>query len=663
MKLIKAKIKNFRLLYDVDITFDKNTTSIVGKNNSGKTSLSVIFNIFLNKLDNAFSFDDFSLESHQKFIEIYKSYSEITEENKEEQLLLIQKNIPKIQLFLTLQYDEKDNWANLIPFFTSLEEGNELVLLFEYAPDSTEKFLKALQEAMSSTTPCSNEELILKIKSHYENHYKINIRPYSEDEEADSVSRSDINRLIQSKFISAQRTLDDSDAESKSRLSRIIQDQFKNENERDEKKSKELLKALEKASESIDGELADFFSSFVTYFKTFGFPGVGREKVELKSQLEPAVLFRNNIKLFYNHDGKSLPERYNGLGYSNLLCIIAEIMGFYSKIKEVNNNLNIIFIEEPEAHMHPQMQSVFIKKIVYFLNQVGLDAQIIITTHSSYILAASNLESIRYFKQKGTAPVAIVKDLMTFNQNFTVPETKKFLQQYLTLGKCDLFFADKAILFEGTVERILLPVFIKKIESRASYKLLEQYISSVEVGGAYISKFKELLEFLELKTLVITDIDSVDKEDNFKKAEVKSGEELVTSNVTLKTWIPAKDKIDDLLRPDIIQESSDGLIRTVYQKNVNPENEPLKCGRSFEEAFIIENTSYIFANKEKLLSIKNHLNVYQNSDAIYSKSYEIQDFIDRNDKKTEFAFDLLNIKKDSWKVPSYIEEGLIWLAQ
>lgn len=663
MKLIKAKIKNFRLLYDVDITFDKNTTSIVGKNNSGKTSLSTIFNIFLNKSEDAFSFDDFSLKSHQKFIEIYKSYSEITEENKEEQLPLIQKNVPKIQLFLTLQYDEEDNWANLMPFFTNLEEGNELVILFEYAPDSTEKFLKVLQGAMSSGASYSDEELILKIKAHYENHYKINIRPFSEDEEADSILRSDINRLIQSKFISAQRTLDDSNTESKSRLSRIFQDQFKNENEKDEKKSEELLKALEEASGSIDGELAGFFSSFVTHFKTFGFPGVGGEKVELKSQLEPAVLFKNNIKLFYNHDGKSLPERYNGLGYSNLLCIIAEIMGFYSKTKEVNNNLNIIFIEEPEAHMHPQMQSVFIKNIVHFLKQVGLDAQIIITTHSSHILAASNLESIRYFKQKGTASVAIVKDLMTFNQSFTVPETKKFLQQYLTLGKCDLFFADKAILFEGTVERILLPVFIKKIESGASCKLLKQYISSIEVGGAYISKFKELLEFLELKTLIITDIDSVDKEDHFKKAEVKCGEELVTSNVTLKSWIPAKDKIDDLLHPDVIQESSDGLIRVAYQKNVNPESEPLKCGRSFEEAFIIENTSYIFSNREDILSIQNHLKVYKDSDSILSQSYEIQNFIDRNKKKTEFAFDLLNIEKDSWKVPSYIEEGLIWLAQ
>jgi len=248
----------------------------------------------------------------------------------------------------------------------------------------------------------------------------------------------------------------------------------------------------------------------VTYFNTFGFPGIGTEKVELKSQLDPEILFTNNVKLFYNHEGKSLPEKYNGLGYSNLICMIAQLIGFYNEIKDKKNNLNLIFIEEPEAHMHPQMQSVFIKNIIKFLKDVKLDAQVIFTTHSPHILSASNLESIRYFMPVQKANTAIVKDMMEFNKKLTEKETKEFLRQYLTLGKCDLFFADKAILFEGTVERILLPVFIEKIEKEnGACKLSEQYISSIEIGGAYISKFKELLEFLGIKTLIITDIDSV----------------------------------------------------------------------------------------------------------------------------------------------------------
>jgi predicted ATP-dependent endonuclease of OLD family len=440
---------------------------------------------------------------------------------------------------------------------------------------------------------------------------------------------------VQVKFINAQRILDDSNSESRSRLSKIFQNQFDNENKNDEKTSQDLLQVLENASDSIDDKLKEFFSPFVTHFNTFGFPGIGKEKVELKSQLDPTILFTNNVKLFYNHGGTSLPEKFNGLGYSNLICIVAHIIGFYNEIKDRKNNVNLIFIEEPEVHMHPQMQSIFIKNITKFLKDVKLDAQIILTTHSPHIISASSFESIRYFTPVSDSKTAIVKDLMDFNEKLTEKETKEFLQQYLSLGKCDLFFADKAVFFEGTVERILLPIFIKKIENEwEDLNLSAQYISSIEVGGAYINKFKELIEFLGIKTLIITDIDSV--KPDLSKAKVENGKDLLTSNPTLKNWIPGKERIDDLLSKTIKEQCVDGIIRVVYQNNTNIDTKPIKCGRSFEEEFIIDNHNYIFNNKEKLLSIENHLKSYKSSDEIKIKSFEIQKYIDNNRKKTVF---------------------------
>src|SRR3989304_2625739 len=93
MKLIKAEIKNYRLLHNITITFDENATSIVGKNNSGKTSLSSIFNVFLKESNKIppFDFEDFSLASHCDFIKVYKLYQEITPENKEQKISEIQK--------------------------------------------------------------------------------------------------------------------------------------------------------------------------------------------------------------------------------------------------------------------------------------------------------------------------------------------------------------------------------------------------------------------------------------------------------------------------------------------------------------------------------------------------------------------------------------------
>ena len=88
----------------------------------------------------------------------------------------------------------------------------------------------------------------------------------------------------------------------------------------------------------------------------------------------------------------------------------------------------------------------------------------------------------------------------------------------------------------------------------------------------------------------------------------------------------------------------------------------IKCGRSFEEAFIIDNVRFIFEKESVLSSIKNKLKQYTYEDEIFNDSYEIADFIGRNNKKTDFAFDLL-ITQKHWQIPTYIKEGLLWLAQ
>lgn len=670
MKIIESQIKNYRLLHNTKITFDKETTSIVGKNNSGKTSLSTIFETFLAEKSPKFAFDDFSLNSHEEFLKVYEMYQQIKGENREETLEKIIKKIPKIQLFIKLQYDEKDNWRNITPFLTSLEESNELTILCEYAPEDTEKLLIEIHETIK-TAKETTDNILKNYEVLYEKHYKCNYRPYSEKEETDNLNRSDVQRLIQARFIDAQRVLDDSNADSRSKLSKVFQDQFEFENEQDMSKSVDLLNSIQDASDNIDSELFKFFATFVNHFNTFGFPGLGNEKVELKAELKPELLFKNNIKLFYNHGGKKLPEKYNGLGYSNLIYIISQIIGFYNTIKEKGNDLNLIFIEEPEAHMHPQMQSVFINNIEKFLAKVGLKAQVIITTHSSHVLADSKLESIRYFTKDVKKKTAIIKDLMSFSSKLTERSTREFLQQYLTLGNCDLFFADKAILFEGTVERILLPMFIAKNDTQKKSKLIEQYIASIEVGGAYISKFKELLDFLDLKTLIITDLDSVSEvktknkndEDvtNYQKIEVTEAKNLKTSNVTLSQWIPGEQEIASLLNVKETKKIK-GKIRVAYQ--TLKEGTIFKCGRSFEEAFVIQNNKYIYDNKNDLISIKNKLKSFNTAAEVLEHSYEIQEYIDsQTKKKTEFAFDLLNVNLDDWQTPSYIQEGLSWLAK
>lgn len=120
-------------------------------------------------------------------------------------------------------------------------------------------------------------------------------------------------------------------------------------------------------------------------------------------------------------NGIKLPENYNGLGSRNLIYILFRLKQFYDEFinKKEHSGLNLVFIEEPEAHLHPQMQEVFIKEInklrKRFEKKYGKEwlVQFIVTTHSSHISNQADFESIRYFSRKSDNSIEI-KDFENF---------------------------------------------------------------------------------------------------------------------------------------------------------------------------------------------------------------------------------------------------------
>ena len=111
--------------------------------------------------------------------------------------------------------------------------------------------------------------------------------------------------------------------------------------------------------------------------------------------------------------------------------------------------------------------------------------QFVVSTHSSHVANAAGFEAIRYF-----LPVSVdgvrhtkIKDLREGLRD-TPEDHRRFLHQYLTLTRCDLFFADKAVLIEGTGERLLLPVIIEELERSEpdTHRLSSQYMTTMEVG-------------------------------------------------------------------------------------------------------------------------------------------------------------------------------------
>lgn len=98
MRLAKARVEGFRLLEDIELQLEEGSTVIVGRNNSGKTSLTEAFDRFSGEHGSKFRLEDFSFASRRKFHEARKL--RLNRASPDD----ILKVLPTISLTLTLSY-------------------------------------------------------------------------------------------------------------------------------------------------------------------------------------------------------------------------------------------------------------------------------------------------------------------------------------------------------------------------------------------------------------------------------------------------------------------------------------------------------------------------------------------------------------------------------
>ena len=258
----------------------------------------------------------------------------------------------------------------------------------------------------------------------------------------------------------------------------------------------------------------------------------------------------------------------------------------------------------------------------------------------------------------------------------------------MTINCAEIFFEDKVILFEGDTERILLPAMMKKIDlenkNSSILSLKAQNISLIEVGN-YSHIYEKFLDFIGIKTLIITDIDSCENQNGGKAKKVKVSEGNTTSNSSLKHYfndiLNKGDNINKLnllitlpndkkvfsFKNNKLENNVNGNIRIAYQTNENIEGIDY-YPRSFEDAFIYCNTNFF---KENIKDMENNLkdkNLYKgkfdNQSSMANNVFEIaNNYIE---SKASFAMDILLCSDEdftNWNIPSYIKEGLEWLKK
>ncbi len=741
MHLKKLAVRNFRRLRNVVIDLASDISIFVGANNSGKTSVGHALQLFTGS--GRFNIHDFSAELWADIVAFGEGDGEASLPTME------------IDVWFEIGPDDVHRVIDLLPSLAW--EGKLVGMRVAYAPTNPAathaRYVEVRQRVLDAVakgedgapafdpSPRNLREFLRdRLHDEYELRYFV-LDPARFDAKMvaeagydpatltgrDRSGREILNGLLHIDFLNAQRHLSDGPGGSRAEdLSRVLS-RFYGRNLEKKGEDIEALRALAASEVSLNEHLERVFEPTLKSLSKLGYPGLSNPRMMIRSALDPAQIMSGRDGAIVHYalgadDGKpdppTLPDRYNGLGFKNLILMVVELLDLHAQWLAIEENrppVHLIFIEEPEAHLHAQLQQAFIRKVMDILALKGEDrthytSQVVVTTHSTHILYERGFRPIRYFRRSRAQNVSTsdVLNLSVFYDS-TDPDIRSFLERYLKLAHCDLFFADGTVLVEGNVERLLLPQMI----ANAAPRLQSTYLTVLEIGGAFGYRFKTLIEFLGLTTLIITDLDSVfgplgqdgegaapagqpeaaepaaenaqaagadaedidDDEEDLPVAAEKPGKACIaghpgaaTSNQTLLQWLPKCDTVAALWEATAEQkiqartDDNDALVRVAYQcrTDVTWGGETLAlAGRTLEEAFALENLEWCQDKNRKPLQLRiakaDEKNLTTLAERIH-KRVQAKSF-----SKTDFALALLAEDPSSWSVPTYIAEGLSWL--
>lgn len=740
IRLTCIEVCNFRRLAKTRLELDETTTILVGANNSGKTSLLTALRNFLSESPGFRSFD-ISLSQWAKLRELSVLWEELDEdpttdakdaEKWEAQYQQLLACMPYIDLW----FDAKEGAYNHVaPFITTLRwAGGAVGVRVRLEPvENANELRKLAWRYREAHSPVRN----LPKNGHawptdlldYWLRNTIDLRriaAYRLDPAKGPLANKTccdpqelpfgsqpvelllLRKLIRVDFVPAQRGLGAEEDEARSESANARPGLFSSQLLRFARQHlnvapsgrgnrEDLVEAVAKAQAELDDSIYKALQPAMADVEVLGYPGLhDPQQIHFRTRIQTADLLAHGTAVQYRLDkgmlDESLPEHSIGLGYQNLQALSFMLVSFRAaRLNPPQGTpaaVHLVMVEEPEAHLHVQVQRSFSSNAQALIRpkeavHSNLRSQLLISTHSSHLAHGDSFTRLRYVKRvpsagAGSWPCTEVVNLGdAFGDDI---QTRSFAERYFQVQHTDLLFADAAIFVEGTAERMLVPLFIK----RDFPELAKKYLSFLDIGGSHGHRLKPLVERLGIPTAVITDLDPVVPTKNTKGRIVRAAvhiagqANLECGNDTLTSWHPKLSDFKAYAKPTPAQlewtSDSGGKVRFAWQLPVTAASD--QWPSSFEDSLVLSNIDWFKGLDDEMDSDtgkkKDHRGTlgkviglvldYPDHTELLE---ELHAMLRGNFSKGDFAatlFERLN-NGQALACPMYIADALVWLSE
>lgn len=356
MKLSKIHIYNYRKLKNCVIEFDEKQTVFVGANNSGKTSAMQAIITFL-KDNNRFTANDFTLSNWVSLNEFAEKWIDESIGSSKPVLDDISDYLPTMDVWIDVTKNDAYLVRDLIPSFEW--KGKTVGVRIVYAPSDIEKLHDDFKEVYNHVRKLEKKDhktlypvslwdylskhkklheyfccryYILDIDKETENTGKLPLPPVEYD------TKNPLSKLFKIDSIEAQREFSDpkeNDNNGQNNLSKQLQSYYEKQFQQKEIVSAEdveIFEAADNANKVCDQKLEQAFSNRIDELKNIKYPGFQNPEIKIHSKIsiKDTLTHDSAVQFLVAKDKEELvlPEKYNGLGYQNLISMYFKLIQF-----------------------------------------------------------------------------------------------------------------------------------------------------------------------------------------------------------------------------------------------------------------------------------------------------------------------------------------------